>query len=87
MSNRSFLAWVVVLAIIIIVLIYLSQWQRWTGLTGDPHSRVIGHYTSLEACQIEVSKIGGWCGKGCAEYPGGAIAECKPIIKVEKLNQ
>jgi hypothetical protein len=74
------------MAIIILVLIHFSQWQRWTGLIADPDGRVIGHYSSFETCRNQVEKVGGWCGKGCNEYPGGPVADCKPLIKAQKLK-
>jgi len=63
-----------------------QKWQRWTGLAADPHGRVTSRYSSFEACQNEVQKLGGWCGKGCTEYPDGSVADCNPLIKVEKLK-
>jgi hypothetical protein len=75
----------VVVVIAIAILIYLLPWQHWTGVTADPHGKVIGHYYSLEACENEVGETGGWCGKSCSENDG-KIAGCSPLIKVEKLK-
>jgi len=54
-------------------IIYLFQ-PRWTGIINNQPSEVIGRYPSFEACQEEVRKIGGWCGKGCTEKDDEARA-------------
>ena len=85
MSNRAFIVFSVVITIVIAALIYLFQ-PHWTGITAEEHGKVIGRYSTFEACQEEVRKIGGWCGKGCTEYPDGPVADCNSLIKIEKLK-
>jgi hypothetical protein len=55
MSNREFIVFSVVTAIVIAVLIHLFQ-PHWTGVTADPHSRVVDRYSSFEACQVRSSE-------------------------------
>lgn len=85
MSNRTFVFLFAITTLVIAILTYLLQ-PRWTGINNNHLSQVIGHYSSYEACREDVQKIGGWCGERCTEYAGGAVADCNPLIKVEKLK-
>jgi hypothetical protein len=76
----------VLLALAVMAVIALLAWaafpKPWMGFT-DNHE-LIGSYYSLAACKKDVGKRGGWCGKGCMQYPSGSIANCDPLIEVSK---
>jgi hypothetical protein len=46
----------------------------------------VGRFRNLEACRVEVGKIGGWCGKNCVRYASDSYADCAPLVPIERLN-
>lgn len=81
----------VILLVILVVVVVLGAagiffaHKPWTGLSSSLPTAVIGTY-DLEACRVDVGKIGGWCGKECHNYGTGHCADCAPLLKVEQVK-
>jgi hypothetical protein len=57
----------------------------WSGMTmSDLQITSVHLYRSLELCTKDIQKTGGWCGKNCRDYGRNNIADCKPLVKIEK---
>ena len=77
-----------IVAFIIICGIYLLESMLWTGMRlENGHSLRVGKYPSLERCQREVEKTGGWCGKGCRDYGSAGVADCDPLVAVPQVGK
>jgi flagellar basal body-associated protein FliL len=82
---------VIVLVIVVVAVVLgaagiFATHKSWTGLSATEPPAIIGTYRNLEACRVDVGKVGGWCGKECRNYGAGQFADCAPLTKVEKVK-
>jgi hypothetical protein len=86
LNYRKIAVWILILLAIALAAgaLHFVDRKPWMGLSSDV--KPIGKFRNVEACRIEVGKIGGWCGKDCKNYGAGMIADCAPLTKVERVE-
>jgi hypothetical protein len=86
MSDRKTAIWIVIVLTIVLAAAagIFAVREPWTGISSDTPIAPLGTFRDLDACRVEVGKVGGWCGKSCRTYTPGQIADCAPLIKVER---
>jgi hypothetical protein len=86
MGSRKTAVWIVIVLTGVLATAALRFFSRnpWMGLSQD--IRPIGEFHNVEACRLEVGKAGGWCGKDCKIYGPGTVADCQPLVKIERAE-
>jgi hypothetical protein len=82
---RTVWKWILAIVAIIAVAQIVVGRKHWAGFVSYPIQRV-GTFGDLNACRVEVEKVGGWCGKDCKSYGGGLYADCTPLVHVERIK-
>jgi hypothetical protein len=87
MSSRKTAVWMVIVLAGVLATAALRFFSRNSWMELSPDIRSIGEFHNVETCRLEVGKAGGWCGKDCKIYGPGTVADCKPLVKVERMEQ